>query len=182
MNNLLVLFFCVIGQIPIYAQKQQSIEIVDLSIKQIRLMENYINLSSEERNTVLADSLFTPYQDLWKGYLGEKAAFLDWVNNTAYSELEIYKHRAKEINTENLTNKLEKQIKNISELTHKEGSGKWYLFFGPKWTNGGGLGDGIMLIDLAHYTNTSEEEIQKIFDHEINHQIYTTYNLSLIHI
>jgi uncharacterized protein YjaZ len=86
--------------------------------------------------------------------------------------LEIYNAKAETIDLEELNRYFLTTVESMTEFTGYQPKGKWYIFFGPKWTNAGGINDGIMLIDLAHSSNTSIEDIQKFFPHEVNHQIY----------
>ena len=57
-------------------------------------------------------------------------------------------------------------------FTGEKPKGKWYIFYGPAWTDLGGLGSGEMLIDLANKNNISNDAIVFVYPHELNHQIY----------
>ena len=59
------------------------------------------------------------------------------------------------------------------QLTGYNPVGRWYIVYGPAWTDLGGLTGGTMLIDLSHEKNTSNENIMMMFPHEITHQIYS---------
>lgn len=153
--------------------EKHQIEIIDLSTTQVRLMNAFENHPIEERNTVFLDSIFRPNRELWEGYLGEESDFLDWTNGIAFEELSKYNLKVQNIDLNKLNQYFFKTLKSMTEFTGHSGKGKWYIFFGPKWTNLGGFGDGTMLIDLAHESNNSLEDISKFFPHEINHQIYS---------
>lgn len=162
-------------QIKSHAQNNQTseIEIIDISQKQIELMNLIQNEPLEKRNTTLIDSIYKPNSYLWNGYLGSESDFTDWINNTAYNELESYNSKANEIDLSKLNDYFLKTVQEMEKFTSYKPYGKWYIFFGPKWTNLGGFDDGTMLIDLAHKSNKSIGDIKIFFPHEINHQIYS---------
>jgi uncharacterized protein YjaZ len=64
----------------------------------------------------------------------------------------------------------------MTKLTGFEPRGKWYIVFGPAWTDMGSLGDFAMLIDLSHENNSSNEKMMRSFPHELTHQIMTNVN------
>lgn len=150
----------------------ETIQWVDITAKQIRIMRAAENLPKEKRNRLLADSIFAPYITVWNGYLGDETAFLNWLNNTAYNELDEYERKLEVICTKEMQNIFFEAVEDFQEFSGYSPQGKWFVFFGPKWTNLGGLGDGTMLIDMASYANTSLEKITRLFAHEINHQVY----------
>lgn len=156
------------------AQQQglSSLEIIDISQQQIRMMNRLQNAPENIRNDIFVDSIYTPYAYLWEGYLGSESAFKAWLNETAFPELEVYNKKAKDINLAQLNAFFFQAVKKMVDLTGHQPNGKWFIFFGPKWTNLGGFGDGTMLIDLAHKSNDAMGNITAVFPHEINHQIY----------
>ena len=162
-------------QFGIYAQNNKSagIKIIDISRKQIELMNKVQNEPIDERNSILIDSIYKPNSYLWNGYLGNESDFTNWINNTAYKELESYNLKAKEIDLSILNKFFFETVREMEKFTGNISSGKWYIFFGPKWTNLGGFDDGTMLIDLAHESNKKLDDIKVFFPHEINHQIYS---------
>lgn len=170
-----LLFLSFFLHVKISAQNKQKsgIEIIDISQKQIELMNMLQNELVEKRNAILIDSIYKPNSYLWNGYLGSESDFTDWVNNTAYKELESYNTKANNIDLSKLNQYFFETIREMEKFTGKKPKGKWYIFFGPKWTNLGGFDDGTMLIDLAHESNKSLEDIKIFFPHEINHQIYS---------
>jgi len=157
-------------------QSLDSLEIIDLSHKQIHALEAYKNKPENIRNKYITASLFTPYKDLWEGYLGNEKDFTQWVNDIVYKELEMYKRRIDSIDIDQMNIYLNKTITELESFTGYKAKGKWYIFFGPKWTNAGGIGNNTMVIDLAFPSNNNLEEIKSIFSHEINHQIYKNIN------
>jgi len=168
-------FLTVFLQFSIYPQQNKSagIEIIDISRKQIEFMNKVQNEPIEKRNSILIDSIYKPDSYLWNGYLGSETDFTNWLNNTAYEELGSYNLKAKEIDLSILNEYFFETVREMEKFTGNKSSGKWYIFFGPKWTNLGGFDDGTMLIDLAHDSNKSLDDIKIFFPHEINHQIYS---------
>lgn len=152
---------------------ERNLSIIDISTKQIRLMNQYKDLPIKQRNLLLLDSIYKPHSYLWKGYLGSGSNFLNWVNKKSYNELDNYIEKSNNINLTELNNYFFQTVKNMSDFTNHQPKGKWYIFFGPKWTNLGGLDDGIMFIDLAHDLIRNMNDITIFFPHEINHQIYS---------
>lgn len=175
--KLLISIFTLLNLVLQGQQKEdRNIEIIDISKKQIRLMNKYKEKSIVERNSILVDSIYKPNSYLWNGYLGRESDFVNWINNTAYPELTEYIKKAERINLKKLNEYFFKTTDSMIKFTAHEPIGKWYIFFGPKWTNLGGFGDGTMLIDLAHESNNSLKDIKFFFPHEINHQVYSTTN------
>ncbi len=151
-----------------------QVEFIDLSARQLRLMEAWQDRPGAQRDSAMLDSLYRPYQRLWQGYLGEPADFLEWLNGEGYGQLGAFRSRARALDLEKLGAYFRETATAMTAFTGHEPVGNWYLFFGPQWTNLGGFGDGTMLIDLAHPDNGNTAGISEFFPHELNHQIYAT--------
>ncbi len=154
---------------------QNSLELTDLSQTQIRLMERYQNADSSTRKKVFADSVYTPYQEFWNGYLGNAEDVSSWMND-AMSLLPEWKLKNEAIDGKLLVKNFREVAEKMTQLTGHSPKGKWYIVYGPAWTDLGGLGDFAMLIDLAHQSNSSNERILRMFPHELTHQIMTNVN------
>lgn len=165
---IIFLFSCNIDEKD--TKQKSSISVIDISTYQLEIMNNYYE--HESCDSILIDSIYSKYPNLWKGYIGSEENFIDWIHNTAYDELEIYNKKQKELNFEKLEIELENTAKKMTSFTGKQTSGTWYIFYGPKWMNLGGFANGTMLIDLAHDDNDSFKNISFYFAHELNHQIY----------
>lgn len=151
---------------------QPQVEIIDLSSRQLRLMEAWEARPGAARDSILLDSLYRPYEKLWRGYVGEPADFLEWINAEGYSGLDAFRSRARALDLEKLGAYFEETVTAMTAFTGHSPQGSWYIFFGPQWTNLGGLSDGTMLIDLGHPDNGNTAAISAFFPHELNHQIY----------
>ena len=159
---------------PVLAQQPEArdLEVTDLSGRQLRLMEAWQDRPGPERDSLMLDSLYRPYERLWSGYLGQQADFLEWLNGDGFARLEDFRSRARALDLQKLNAYFGETVNNMTEFTGHAPQGRWYVFFGPQWTNLGGFGDGTMLIDLAHPDNANTAAISQYFPHELNHQIY----------
>lgn len=154
---------------------QSSLDLFDISQSQIRLMKKCQNLDSITRTQIFKDSIYSPYKEFWEGYLGDGNAVAEWMNN-ALQLLPKFEEKNRLINGQKLITQFRAVEKKITLLTGYKPKGKWYIVFGPAWTDLGGLGDFAMLIDLSHQSNSSNEKIMKMFPHELTHQIMTNIN------
>ncbi len=151
---------------------KKAISVVDLSSLQLNLMNKYI--SSKNRDSILVDSLYKPYLELWKLLcLSDESKFINWINDDMYKELDSFNIKQRELIPESIKTKMKKTALDMKNLTGYEPQGKVYIAYGRKWANLGVFGDsGTMLIDLAHKNNNSFEGITAFFAHELNHLIY----------
>lgn len=154
---------------------QHSLELIDLSQTQIRLMQRYQNSDSITRKKVFTDSVYTPYKEFWNGYLGNAEDVSSWMND-AMNLLPEWKLKNETIDGKLLVKHFREVAEKMTQLTGYSPKGKWYIVYGPAWTDLGGLGDFAMLIDLAHTSNSSNERILRMFPHELTHQIVTNVN------
>ncbi len=154
---------------------QKSINTIDVSTVQIRILKKYRNSDSIQRNRIYADSIYTPYQKLWNGYLGNSAKVVQWLNDN-HSQTDKWIEKSKDLNGKQITRSLQKFSKGMKALTGYDAKGDWYILFGPAWTDLGGLGRYAMVIDLSHENNKSTESIEQILPHEITHQIMMETN------
>lgn len=150
--------------------KSTDFTVTDLATQQITKLQQLKSQTPQKREKAFTEQLYTPHESLWKGYLGDAKSFASWMNETGYAKLNEWKK--KDLNPELLTRELYKHAQKMQEFTGYQPVGKWYLIFGPAWTNLGGLSTSEMLIDLASAINTSNERIIKLYPHELNHQIY----------
>jgi hypothetical protein len=175
-----IVLFCLVGALAagprLLAQTQPAgdLEVIDLSGRQLRLMAAWQNQPGAERDSLMVDSLYRPYQKLWSGYLGGPGDFLEWLNGDGFAQLDYFRSRALALDLDKLNAYFGETVEAMTEFTGHSPKGRWYVLFGPHWTNLGGFGDGTMLIDLAHPDNANTAAISQVFPHELNHQIYAT--------
>lgn len=151
---------------------ENGVNLIDLTDLQIRLMRACQHLPVEERNSLLTDSVYKPFSEVWEGYLGSESSFEKWVEGGAYPRLAYFEQKSTQFDRILIEESFYSSVARMAELTGLTTMGKWYMLFGPGWTNLGGLGNGVMVIDLANSANNRVEEIIRFFPHEINHQIY----------
>ena len=173
LSNVIFLLFLVINAITTYSQN--TLEIYDISQKQIELMRKYKTAELPVRNKVFVDNVYAPYKQFWEGYLGNGDKVAKWMNE-AIKQLPEFEKKNKAINGKKLIKQFRQVAKEMTKLTGYEPKGKWYIVYGPAWTDLGSLGDFAMLIDLSHESNSSNERIMKMFPHELTHQIMTNVN------
>lgn len=160
---------------PIFAFSQKSLVVHDLSQKQLRIMKQYKNTDSTKRAKVFIDSLYTPYKEFWNGYLGNAEDMAGWLAESM-DKLPDWEAKNKTIDGGKLLNHLYSTAAAMKKMTGYAAKGKWYIVYGPAWTDLGGLGDIGMVIDLSHQSNSTNERILKMFPHELTHQIMTNVN------
>ncbi|MEA5004975.1 MAG: DUF2268 domain-containing putative Zn-dependent protease [Rikenellaceae bacterium] len=177
--KLLCLLFALAADNSLKSQdifQKHDLKIINISTYELKMLNQYKDSSIDTRNRIFTDSIYTPNIHLWEGYVGEANNFLYWVNQTAYKELDELNQKEKTIDIMALNNYFAKTIDKMTEMTGYSPKGVWYIFYGPKWMNLGGIDDGTMLIDLAHKANKCFDDIAAFFPHEINHQIFNNIN------
>ncbi len=157
------------------SRSQQNLQLFDISQTQLRLMRQYKDADSLTRTKVFLDSIYTPYQEFWNGYMGDGENLTEWMNK-AIKILPQFEKRNANVDGERLIGQFREVAKNMKQLTGYNPKGKWYIVYGPGWTDMGGLGDFAMLIDLSHRSNSSNDQIVRTFPHELTHQIMTNVN------
>ncbi|MFK7833337.1 MAG: DUF2268 domain-containing putative Zn-dependent protease [Winogradskyella sp.] len=179
MKNLITVFLLIVflscQSIPKTTQKQESseFELIDLTKTQLNLMKMFKDEDRIKRDSIFTEKIYEPYLELWNNYLGNKNDFIEWLNTTSFPELNQYQNKAEEINLEDLNKYFKNTKKRMTKFTGFEPVGKWYIVFGPKWTDAGGIGNSAMVLDLANSINDTEH-IKLLFPHELNHQIYSS--------
>lgn len=170
--NLLILIILLFATSNFVIGQEERVEFVDIAKEQVYFLNKYKNKPEDIRNKVFVDSIYKPHQEILYGYAWEEPDFLDWMNNDGYNQLDDFNKKMSIIDSKELQADFFRTLVSMEEFTGYEAKGKWFILFGPGWTNLGSLGDGDMVIDLANHYNDSAEAIKKFFPHEINHQIY----------
>ena len=166
-RNLFIASFIFISS-SVFSQKSK-LEINDIAAKELRLLKKYYNQKID--STKLIKEIYAPHEQMWKGYLGNSSDFMKWVNSKSLDDVNKWMSN-ENINPVMLAEYLRVFERKMFFITGEKPHGKWYIFYGPAWTNLGGLGSGEMLIDLANKNNTSNDVITFVYPHELNHQIY----------
>jgi len=175
MKPAILLLFCISAH-QSFTQSTNGLEITDLSQMEIRLLNQYKNVDSIVKSKVYLDSLYYPYLTFWQGYAGDENAFMSWMHREGKVFLDYLNKRNSSINGPRLLRQLEEVKDRLSILTDHQAIGKWYIVYFHGATDLGGLGNGNMLIDLSHESNSSNDNIMRMFPHEITHQIMNNTN------
>ena len=154
----------------------EAFQIIDVSQKELRIMNALKSADSVSRSKIFADSLYHPYEAFWSGYIGSADSYVGWVNDNVIPSLNQYNHRNTQIDGKKLLTQFDEVKERMTSLTGYSPRGRWYIVYGPAWANLGGLSGGTMFIDLAHENNSSNENIMMMFPHELTHQIYSNVN------
>jgi len=169
------LFIVLTTLLCISAYAQNTLSVHDISQVQLRIMDRYKGYDSLSRSNLFIDSIYSPYQKFWNGYLGNAGDVAAWLNE-ALASLPEWQIKNKAIDGTELLNQFYAVARDMETMTGYIPTGNWYVVYGPAWTDLGGLGDFAMLIDLAHESNSSNERILRMFPHELTHQIMTNVN------
>lgn len=146
--------------------------VIDLGTTQISTFADIKERKPQNQNEILVEKIYVPNKELWEGYIGDEHAFLKWTNEKALVQEDSWKEN-KKVNSRVLSDELKKYAREMSAFTGYKPKGKWYLLYGPAFTDLGGLSGGIMLIDLANKVNINNDVIINLYPHELNHQIYS---------
>jgi hypothetical protein len=118
----------------------------------------------------LVGEVYAPYAAFWAGYLGDEAAFRRWVPALLGAGHPIHS-RLDAVLGLDLDGLYLEAVAWLERTTGRRPQGRWYLLFGPGWTNMGGLGDGRMLVDFTQMP-ADPEQIAGILPHELTHQVH----------
>ena len=151
---------------------KHGLQMIDISQKEIRLINTYKHEDSLVRSKIFADSLYKPYESFWQGYIGKESNFIKWINIEVLPNLLKYNTKNEQVDGEKLVPQFNRVKSRMEKITGYSPAGTWYILYGPGWTDLGGLSGGTMLIDLSHKNNSSNQNIVMSFPHEITHQIY----------
>jgi hypothetical protein len=95
----------------------QDFRIIDISQKEIRLINAHKDADSATRSKLFADSLYQPYKSFWSGYMGEERNFVRWVNTRVLPNLDGYNKRNQQINGEKLLRQFDEVKAGMGKLT-----------------------------------------------------------------
>jgi uncharacterized protein YjaZ len=153
------------------------LKIIPLYKTQFKFLHEINNIQSDAKRKILIESLYKPHRELWESYVRDEEYFFKWIHTSSLKKLDEYQAKVNEIEIYDLPHLLEATALKMSTLTGHFPQGKWYLVFGPGYTDLGGLGNGIMLVDFSN-KNINFDHIKFLLPHEFNHQIYDKTNPS----
>lgn len=139
-------------------------QIVALYTKQKKRLQNQANDFYRKS--------FLPYQKLWNDYVGDSAAYMQYVYVKLMTDSTGFNiQRATTLADQHIDQYIKETTAALGKLSKHEARGVWYIAFGTGVTDLGGFGEGRMVVDLNH-PKSSPDYIRFILPHEINHQIF----------
>lgn len=139
--------------------------------QQVRVMYEQAGASEQNWRAAMLAHSFKPYQDVWSGYVGTEERYIQIMNKLRNESLSMMDAKTSAFLQQHLPSFIEQTATAIFQYSGLPAEGKWCFLFGSKVTDMGGLGDGIMVLDMSHPIN-SIEHIVRMLPHEINHQVY----------
>lgn len=150
------------GQLKLY-------NLFKLQIK--TLYENQGKTPAELRNQLLTKT-YAPYKNFWNGYVGDDTAYLDFVIQPLLDDTSLVAiNKAIAFAEGKIDSCFEGTALLLQQHSGHTAKGVWYLAFGSGITDMGGLGNGVMVLDMAHRMTTLNH-ILFILPHELNHQVF----------
>lgn len=160
--------------------KNDDLQIIDISQKQLAFYNKYLNTDSVQRVHIFRDSLYYPYQEIWDGYLGKIEVFDAVAEHYGVRAIDKLNEKNKLFYSGNkdeaLLDAFFEVREGMVELTGYSPKGTWYLLYGASVANLGGVGEGIMFVDFWFPGNKDLPSVINWFPHELNHQIYSNLN------
>lgn len=148
-----------------------QVQVFNIYKQQIMSVYNSKGKSREERIDQFVKDVYSPYQDFWNGFSDEQG-FKNWTERS-WDNL---------INPESPGFQIPFQVDfdsaftatagKLKQMTGREPEGKWYLIYGSKAANLGGLANIGMFADFFGIGKKGPEQLLSALPHEINHQIY----------
>ncbi len=149
-----------------------KLRIVNIYKIQSVILSELSDKPKEEIVEALVKDVYEPYLDFWRGYIGDEEEFRKWARSSLLNKNHPIYEKLQEVIDIDIDEVFDKTVNHFIKLTGKEPVGKWYIVFGPAWTDMGGMGDGSMLIDYSKMEPSSESILFTI-PHELNHQVYS---------
>jgi hypothetical protein len=148
-----------------------QVQVFNIYKQQIMSVYNSRGKSREERIQQFVKDVYFLYQDFWNGFSDEQG-FKNWTEGS-WDNL---------ISTETPGFLIPFQVdfdsvftataSRLKQMTGREPEGKWYLLYGNKIANMGGLTNIGMFADFFGIGDEGPEQMLFALPHEINHQIY----------
>lgn len=115
--------------------------------------------------------MYRPYPSFWQGYLGDESQFRRWATSTLLPQRDSLLAEIPAILALNLDSMFTSSATWIRATTGREPHGKWYLVFGPGWTDMGGFADGSMVADFTRLV-PDRRELEFKLPHELTHEVH----------
>lgn len=135
------------------------------------LYENQHKPVPEIKHELLAKT-YEPYKRFWNGYVGDDTAYLDFVIQPLLDDTSLINiQKAISFAEAKIDSCFEGNALQLQQYSGHTARGTWYLAFGSGITDMGGLGEGVMVLDMAHRMTTLNH-VLFILPHELNHQVF----------
>ena len=123
------------------------------------------------REQQIVDTVFTPFQPFWSGYLGDMNTFTKWIR----ASKPIAEDPRLAVPTQMKVGALiVETTRRLEQLAGRRACGEWFIVYGPGWTNLGGLGGGRMVLDvLGLPTSDPIGDVRFVMPHELNHLLFS---------
>ncbi|MEW5918864.1 MAG: DUF2268 domain-containing putative Zn-dependent protease, partial [Gemmatimonadota bacterium] len=161
-----------LAQLPVERMLADStLHIVNIYKLEAAALINPANVTNSQVIDQLVRDVFTPYVDLWRGYLGDEAAFRKWARDLCKSDHAIHATLASLVAV-NLDTLLESVAAWMTSETGRSPRGTWFVMYGPGWTNMGGVAGAGMVADFTRQ-RVDKAALTSTLAHELTHQVHT---------
>ena len=152
-----------------------KLRLVNVFRQQVQWLYRTRYQSAAKKTRSLLRHTYRPYRALWEGYVGGEARYGELMTELRDSLSERINAQALLFSQSGMDTVFERLALEIKSLTGREPEGTWYIAFGHGVTDMGGLGNGIMVLDLLRETVTPAY-VRRILPHEFNHQVFDRSN------
>lgn len=139
--------------------------------QQVKVMYEQAGASEQNWKEAMLSNSFNPYQEVWEGYVGGQDRYVQIMGKLRNDSLSMIDSKTRAFLQQHIPSVIEKTAIDIFQYSGLQAEGKWCFLFGSRVTDMGGLGGGLMVLDMSHPIN-SIEHIIRLLPHEINHQVY----------
>lgn len=139
--------------------------------QQVKVMYEQAGASEQNWRAAMLSNSYNPYKELWEGYVGGQDRYLQIMGKLRNDSLSMIDSKTSAFLQQHLPSFIEKTATDIFTYSGLKAEGKWCFLFGSRVTDMGGLGGGLMVLDMSHPIN-SIDHIVRMLPHEINHQVY----------
>src|SRR5690348_4509777 len=115
--------------------------------------------------------MYRPYPRFWQGYLGDESQFRRWATSTLLPQRDSLLAEIPAILALDLDSMFTSSAAWITATTGRGPHGKWYLVFGPGWTDMGGFTDGSMVADFTRLM-PDRRQLEFKLPHELTHEVH----------
>lgn len=136
---------------------------------QVRAVHETAGEPVRERVRALVEHAYNPFDQFWRGYLGDEREFRRW----SARRFDLASDPRRRIPLRASPSELIEDVTaRMNELTGRSACADWYVVYGPGWANLGGIGGVGMVVDFFGMPRTDGfENFRTYLPHEISHVI-----------